>query len=101
MADVVDSIVHSFALAEMPHAPDLRHVMDETIRIPCLVNTVALEVGMEIVLDQPRIDSGAPSALADTRAQRGRSGKARHRRLTSGNRIHALIADWSLHLRGA
>ena len=49
MADVVDSIVHSFALVEMPHALDLRDVLAETISIPCLVNTVSLEAGVDIV----------------------------------------------------
>ena len=78
MADVVDNTVHSFDPADMPHAPDLRHVTAETIRIPCLVNTVDLEAGAEIVLYQPRTDSGTQYALADTRVQRGRYGEARH-----------------------
>ena len=76
LADVVDDMVHSFAPADMPHAPDLRHVTAETVRIPCLVNTVDLEAGTETVLHHPRTELGNASALADTRVQRGKTRKA-------------------------
>ena len=50
LADVRDDVVHSFWPTTGTLGPDTRHVCTETINVPVLVNTCALDAGDELVL---------------------------------------------------